>query len=134
MQMRYVTKICAKCPIWGADPTKHDGSNTDTTEGRSGIMSTTVLAPGLGKNSRSFAAIPYIYQPTTRTAGKVIENYRLYQKPLLTSAEVLLLIENVSGAIGNLVITSYYWGEYMSCEAYITEITISGLIACWITA
>ena len=97
-------------------------------------MSTTVLAPGLGKNSRSFAAIPYIYQPTTRTAGKVIENYRLYQKPLLTSAEGLLLIENVSGAIGNLVITSYYRGEYMSCEAYITEITISALIACWITA
>ena len=40
----------------------------------------------------------------------------------------------MSGAIGNPVITSNYWVEYMSCEGYITEITISGLIACWITA
>ena len=40
----------------------------------------------------------------------------------------------MSGAIGNLVITSNYQWEYMSCEGYITEITKSGLIACWITA
>ena len=40
----------------------------------------------------------------------------------------------LSGAIDNLVITSNYRGEYMLCEGYVTKITISGLIACWITA
>ena len=40
----------------------------------------------------------------------------------------------MSGAIGNLVITSNHRREYMSCEGYIIEITISCLIACWITA
>ena len=38
----------------------------------------------------------------------------------------------MSGAIGNLVITNNYRGEYMSCEGYIIEITKSGLIPCWI--
>ena len=39
----------------------------------------------------------------------------------------------MSGVIGNLVLTSNYGVEYMSCIGCITEITISGLIACWIT-
>ena len=42
--------------------------------------------------------------------------------------------DEMSGAIGNLVITRHYQAEYMSCEGYITEIPISGLIARWITA
>ena len=94
MWMRYVTKGCAKCAILVADPTKDDGSNTDTTEGRSDIMSTAVLAPGLGNHSRAYAVIPCMYQSTTRTAGKMTQNYTLYQKPLLTPGEVLLLLEN----------------------------------------
>ena len=36
----------------------------------------------------------------------------------------------MSEVIGNLVVTSNYRGAYMSCEGYITEITISALIAC----
>ena len=40
----------------------------------------------------------------------------------------------MSGVIGNLVIASNYRVEYLSCEGYITEITISGLMECWITA
>ena len=82
---------------------KDDGSNTDTTGGSSDIVSTAVLAPGLGKISRAFAAIPYMHQPTTRTAGKVIGNYTLHQKPLLIPGEVLLLIENAcsSAQTGN---------------------------------
>ena len=40
----------------------------------------------------------------------------------------------MSGAIGHLLITSNYGVKYMSCEGYIIEITISGLIAYWITS
>ena len=53
-----------------------------------------VLALGLGRGSRSFAAIPDIYQEMTRIASKVVEAYTLYQKPLLTPGETLLLIQN----------------------------------------
>ena len=57
-------------------------------------VSRKVLAPGLGRGSRSFAAIPDIYQEMTRIAAKVVAAYTLYQKPLLTPGETLLLIQN----------------------------------------
>ena len=67
--------------------------------------------------------------------------YGLKQAPLAwfeklseALAEIAFISLPVSGAIGDLVITSNYRGEYMSCEEYITEITTSGVIACWITA
>ena len=41
-------------------------------------------------------------------------------------------VGSLSVAIANLVLTSNDWGEYMSCEGYIIEITKSGLIPCWI--
>ena len=53
-----------------------------------------VLAPGIGKGSRSFSSILDIYQPTALVAQKIIQHYTLYQKPLLTPGEVLLLVES----------------------------------------
>jgi sulfur transfer complex TusBCD TusB component (DsrH family) len=48
----------------------------------------------MGRGSRSFAAIPDKYQEMTRIAAKVVAAYTLYQKPLLTPGETLLLIQN----------------------------------------
>ena len=53
-----------------------------------------VPAPRLERGSRSFAAMTDIYQEMTRIAAKVGAAYKLYQKPLLTPAETLLLIQN----------------------------------------
>jgi hypothetical protein len=53
-----------------------------------------VLAPGVGKGTRSFSAIPYMLQGFAIAAQKVVINYTLYRKPLLTPGEVLLLIQS----------------------------------------
>ena len=53
-----------------------------------------MLAPGIGRGSRSFSSIPIEYQSTVLLGAKIIENYTLYQKPLLTPGEILLLVRN----------------------------------------
>jgi len=53
-----------------------------------------VLAPGIGKTSRSFVAIPERYYEMTRIAQKVVADYTLYQKLLLTAGETILLIQH----------------------------------------
>jgi len=53
-----------------------------------------VLAPDVGKISRSFVAIPKRYHEMTRIAQKVVVDYTLYQKPLLTARETILLIQD----------------------------------------
>jgi len=50
-----------------------------------------VLAPGVRKISRSFVAIPERYHEMTRIAQKVVADYTLYQKPLLTAADTILI-------------------------------------------
>ena len=57
-------------------------------------VSRKVLALRLGRGSRSVAAIPDIYQEMTKIAVKVVAAYTLYQKPLFTPGETLLLIQN----------------------------------------
>jgi hypothetical protein len=57
-------------------------------------VSTSVIALGLGKNTRAFSGIPDNYQSMTIVARRVIENYTLYQKPLLTPGETLLLLQS----------------------------------------
>ena len=52
------------------------------------------LAPGVGKTSRAFIAIPERYHEMTRIAQKVVSEYTLYQKPLLTAGETILLIQS----------------------------------------
>jgi len=52
-----------------------------------------VLTPGVGKISRSFIAIPERYHEMTRIAQKVVADYTLYQKPLLTAGETILQIQ-----------------------------------------
>ena len=56
-------------------------------------VSAGVLAPGLGKKSRSITVIPSKFQPITAEAKKLIENYTYYQKPLLTPGELVQLVE-----------------------------------------
>ena len=53
-----------------------------------------VLAPGVRKTCRSFMAIPKWYHEMTRIAQKVVADYTLYQKWLLTAGETILLIQH----------------------------------------
>jgi len=58
------------------------------------MVSAAVLAPGLGKTTRAFSGLPDHYQNMTSIARRVVENYTLYRKPLLTSAETLRLLQS----------------------------------------
>ncbi|KAF8415551.1 hypothetical protein BGX38DRAFT_1335304 [Terfezia claveryi] len=58
------------------------------------FVDTAVLAPGIGRGTQSFSAIPDILQPFTSTAQKIVTNYTYYRKPLLTPGELLLLIQH----------------------------------------
>ena len=53
-----------------------------------------MLAPGIGWGSRSFSSIPIEYKSTVLLGAKIIANYTLYQKVLLTPGEILLLLRN----------------------------------------
>jgi len=58
-------------------------------------VSRKVLALRLGRGSQSFVAITDIHQEMTTIVAKVVAAYTMYQKPLLTLEETLLLIQNV---------------------------------------
>jgi len=58
------------------------------------MVSVAVLAPGLGKTTRAFSGLPDHYQNITSIALRVVENYTLYRKPLLTPDETLLLLQS----------------------------------------
>ena len=53
-----------------------------------------MLAPGIGNGTRGFAGIPEEYKTMASMAEWVIAHYTLYQKPLLTRGEILLLIQD----------------------------------------
>ncbi|RPB19932.1 hypothetical protein L211DRAFT_852802 [Terfezia boudieri ATCC MYA-4762] len=71
---------------------ENDSSESDSEVETS--VNTAVLAPGIGRGMRAFSAIPDILQPFASTAQKIVTNYTLYRKPLLTPGEVLLLIQH----------------------------------------
>ena len=54
-----------------------------------------VQSTRLGIGSWGFAALPDTCQEMSRIVSKVVEAYMLYHKPLLTTAETLLLIQNM---------------------------------------
>jgi len=53
-----------------------------------------VLAPGLGQDTRAFTGIPDRHQGSAAIAWKIVEDYTLYHKPLLTPGEMLLLVQD----------------------------------------
>ena len=53
-----------------------------------------LLAPGMGRGTRGFLCIPEECKTMASMALSVIAHYTLYQKPLLTPVEILLLIQD----------------------------------------
>ncbi|RPB25705.1 hypothetical protein L211DRAFT_848030 [Terfezia boudieri ATCC MYA-4762] len=80
---------------------------------------TSVLAPGIGKWTRAFAGIPGIHQGITNVARKIVEQYTLYKKPLLTPGEILLLIQN---AWARAQIESRYLERVPAVDCYLKSI------------
>ncbi|RPB21815.1 hypothetical protein L211DRAFT_851266 [Terfezia boudieri ATCC MYA-4762] len=64
---------------------ENDGSESDSEVETS--VNTAMLAPGIGRGTRAFSAIPDILQPFASTTQKIVTNYTLYRKPLLTPGE-----------------------------------------------
>ncbi|KAF8430919.1 hypothetical protein BGX38DRAFT_1146771 [Terfezia claveryi] len=72
-----------------------DRSSSESDEEIETSIPTSVLAPDIGKKTRSFASILGIHQGITNTIRKIVEYYTLYKKPLLTPGEIQLLTQNV---------------------------------------
>ena len=51
-----------------------------------------LLDPELGRKSRAFSSISYMYQATTLGARKIVVNYMLFRRALLPSGEVNKLV------------------------------------------
>ena len=51
-----------------------------------------LLDPELGRKSRAFSSIPYMYQATTLVAKKIVVNYTLFRRALLPPVEVNKLV------------------------------------------
>ena len=51
-----------------------------------------LLDPELGRNSRAFSSILYIYQAPTLVARKIVANYTLFRRALLPPGEVNKLV------------------------------------------
>ena len=51
-----------------------------------------LLDPELGRNSRAFSRVPYIYQATTLEVRKIVANYTLFRRALLPPGEVNKLV------------------------------------------
>ena len=58
-----------------------------------------VLATGVGSGTRGFAGILEQCKAMASMAQRVIAYYTLYQKLLLTTAEILLLIQDACGKV-----------------------------------
>ncbi|RPB18309.1 hypothetical protein L211DRAFT_854246 [Terfezia boudieri ATCC MYA-4762] len=69
-------------------------SDSDSNSDKETIVDAAVLAPGVGKGTRAFSAIPSVLQPFASTTKKIVTKYTLYKKPLLTPGEILLLIQH----------------------------------------
>ena len=73
-------------------PTQDDRSESERDE--ESAVSTVVLAQGIGRRTRAFCAILDALQGFVIAAQKIVINYTLYRKPLLTLGEVLLLVQS----------------------------------------
>jgi len=70
-----------------------DRSESQTDE--ESAVSAVVLAPGIGRGTPAFSAIPNALQGFAIAAPKIVINYTLYGYPLLTPVEVLLLVQSL---------------------------------------
>jgi hypothetical protein len=85
-----------------------------------GALAADDMVPEIGQHTRSFISIPDIYQPFTKVAEKVVANYTLFKKPLLTPGELHQLVREA-------------WDMAQSESRYLERTNVVERYVCWPT-